>query len=483
MSIDPIGIAAFLVGLLILRNGPDFGVIALVVAGLLGAAAAIKLPALGGSNITVAYLILAFYILAILREPWGVPGMIGSLAYPNPGFWYLGFAVFAVVSAFFLPRIFAGEILVFSISRSAPGEPSAIMLTLLRPGSSNITQSVYLMGELALFAGVVAHVAARGARAIVIGLLAAAALNCVLGAADAVTHALRQEHLLAPIRNANYAILTEGDVGGMRRTIGSFPEASAFGGASLVLFAFALELYLSGYKPRITALIAVGSLAAVLASMSSSALVGLGAYGLLLCVRRSFSMLRGTASVRDLLFLTGLAIFTALLGLALVLNTELTIWGEKILNQLLLNKLESDSGIERSMWNTFGMDAFFDTGWIGAGAGSIRTSSYAVALLANTGLLGFCLMALFFLAVSASVFGAKNLPKSVSVIRTSAWWACVVALMPALLAGPTILLGLFFVTLAGLATATPQSVTERHRQQSMAMSTAVGWQQYGNEVL
>jgi hypothetical protein len=66
---------------------------------------------------------------------------------------------------------------------------------------------------------------------------------------------------------------------------------------------------------------------------------------------------------------------------------------------LLFSKLGSESGVERSSWNTQALANFLDTAGFGIGLGSARSSSWALSLLAQTGLLGTALFASFLLFV------------------------------------------------------------------------------------
>jgi hypothetical protein len=56
----------------------------------------------------------------------------------------------------------------------------------------------------------------------------------------------------------------------------------------------------------------------------------------------------------------------------------------------ITNKLGSASGVERTSWNMVGLRAFFETFGLGAGIGSVRTSSFLVGVLANLGISRAC---------------------------------------------------------------------------------------------
>jgi hypothetical protein len=57
-------------------------------------------------------------------------------------------------------------------------------------------------------------------------------------------------------------------------------------------------------------------------------------------------------------------------------------------NEAVMNKAGSSSGVERMGWNAQGVTNFLDTYGIGVGLGSIRASSFLVVVLANLGVVG-----------------------------------------------------------------------------------------------
>jgi hypothetical protein len=52
-------------------------------------------------------------------------------------------------------------------------------------------------------------------------------------------------------------------------------------------------------------------------------------------------------------------------------------------NELILSKPTSDSGVERASWNALALQNFFDTWGLGAGLGTNRSSSFPLALLSK----------------------------------------------------------------------------------------------------
>lgn len=452
MTIELIGIITIVCGLLILRLGPDFGIYALMIATLLGAAAAVKLPMLGGANILPAHALLPFYALAVAKLPRGVDNAIRSLAYPGPGFWFTAFVVYGVVSALFLPRLFAGTIDVFSIARDVTGRGGGTYMTSLSPGSGNITQSVYLVGNLVIFMAVMAHAASGALSTVVRAVVAAAAMNLMFAVADLATYAASIPEAMDFIRNANYGLLTESDISGYKRIVGSFTEASAFGGITLVYFAFCFELWLRGVYPRVCGLVAALLLLAALASTSSSTYVGLGIYATVVLLRCAAGLITGRTTLRAtaVAFVVPAGAVLVVLTLALIPSVWTSL--SDLVDRTLLNKLQTQSGIERALWNEHALRVFYESFGLGAGVGSVRASSFLVAVLANTGLIGLLFLGAMLISLACFVVRGASDGRADGYIAAGGW-ACFALLLSASLTASSVDLGLLFFINAAIVTA------------------------------
>ena len=290
-------------------------------------------------------------------------------------------------------------------------------------------------------------------------ILCAAIANLCFALIDMVTYATDTAAALGFVRNANYSILAENSIGGFKRIVGSFPEASAFGGITTIFFVFCCELWLGGRGRPMTAVIAFISLIFLILSTSSSTYIGLGAYCGLLIARCGFALVRGVATRRQtLITIAGPAVLLlTLTGLALIPG----IWAAftNLVNATLVTKLASQSAIERTGWNGQGMQTFLDTYMLGAGVGSVRTSSFVVALLANVGVIGTLLFAAFLTALYGP--GRVGQPNRDPTVDGSLW-ACATALLLAGVAGTSVDMGLVFFSLAAVGAtarlATPPAV-------------------------
>ncbi|MBB6224616.1 hypothetical protein [Rhizobium leguminosarum] len=450
MSIEPIGFVVLLLGVLSMLNGARFAVTALCLSTLLGAAAALQLPALGGSSIQPSHLLVLFLVMTVLLRPVQMQATLASIAYPGPGFWFACYILFSVVSSFFLPRIFAGATLVYSSAR----DPSGMMSTVaapLAPGSSNISQSVYLLGDLACFA-VVAGLARLGYGRFIAQQLIVASIACFAFALiDLATFQIGQAQLLDIIRNANYTMHTAETIHGFKRIVGPFPEASAYGAVALAYFAFTLMLWLERVQSRMAGLATLLIGPTIVLCTSTTAYVAgvfLVCMFVLFCLKR---LIGGSATTPHVTFLAITLFFIpcAITALSLIPDAWNSIAG--LLTTTVSDKLQSQSGEERTAWNTLALIAFVDTATFGAGLGTVRASSFIAALLSNVGVTGTALFAVFVYSLVRAAGRYKSGDRETHAIGTAAVMASIAQIGSAAISGSGTDLGLLFSTSAGLA--------------------------------
>jgi hypothetical protein len=124
------------------------------------------------------------------------------------------------------------------------------------------------------------------------------------------------------------------------------------------------------------------------------------------------------------------------------------------LDQLIFSKSATSSGIERNSWNTTALQNFFDSYGIGVGLGTVRTSSFPVALLSNVGIPGTIFYVLF--AMSAFL-RRRGTPRTFPAdVRLAARNACLGLIIGDTFSGVTVEQGLFFYALAAVACAEPE---------------------------
>ncbi len=451
MSIEPIGVLTVLVGLLCMRLGYRATFITLVVLTLFGAAAALLI---GSANIQPAHLFLAFALASVLTRRRETDAVFRALSPGRPGFWLLCLVVYGVASAVVIPRLLAGGAQIIPLGTSEYAYTGTTVP--LGPVSSNFTQSVYLVADLISFA-LTAAIASTpsGFRAATAALLAYAAVNVLLAVLDVGTYSTGTQSLLDFMRNAQYTLHLEDQVEGMKRIVGSYPEASAFARCTLGALAFTGTLWLCGRSPTLTGPLALISLVLVVLSTSSTGLAGTPAVLLILYMTM---MLRSGFHPRSRPFASaaalGAPVLVGVVTLAVLLNDSAYATVSNYLDDLIFTKSLTSSGIERSAWNTYGMQNFFDSLGLGVGLGTVRTSSFPVALLANVGIPGTIFYVLF--AVSA-FFRRRGTPRSFpSDVRMAARNACLALIIGDTFAAPNVEQGLVFYVLAAVACAEPE---------------------------
>ncbi|MBM0204180.1 hypothetical protein JNW90_14480 [Micromonospora sp. STR1s_5] len=451
MTIEPIGLLTMLAGLLCITLGPGFSIFAFVLSSLLGAAAAVILPALGGANIPPSHLLLLFLSVDLALRRRSVTAALQSVTLPRPGFLLLATVSYGVVTAAFMPRLFAGLTNVFAIVRSASS--GVIALVPLAPVSGNLTQTVYFVGDLVCFCIFSSYLAARD-RVELLGraLILCACANLVFGLLDIVTHRTGTAELLGFIRNANYAMLNEAEMAGLKRVVGSFTEASSFAATTLWLFAFCGKLWLCEVRPRVTGPLAAASLGAIGLATSSTGYAGLAALLFVEYMIGAGHLAMGKATRNTQLFvLLGPIAFAALvLGMALHTPTWSTLM--ELVDQTFARKLSSDSGVERSAWNQQALLNVIETWGLGVGVGSTRASSWLLAVPTSLGVLG----ALSYFAFTVAVLVRRgSYTGEAGNVQRAARSACMAQLMAAAIGAAFVDLGLPFFVLAAVCLAVP----------------------------
>jgi len=457
MRIETIGLITIALGLLGWVLGPGFAITVFFISTLLSAAAAILLTSLGEANIQPAHLLIGFLAAAALVQPATLRSVGRSLVFPREGFWLALTAVYAVLSAVFLPRIFAARTDVFAIARLQLG-PGIIAIPLV-PTSGNITQPVYFAGDVVCFCLFYAYAGKpEGLTAIIRAALVCTAINLGFAAIDMGSYAAGLGDVLSVIRNGAYRMLNDATVLGFKRIVGSFPEASTFAYFTVGLFAFCARLRLGGVYSRATGPLALLSLLTLVFSTSSTGYAATSGFLIALFVVGFVQVVTGPVTKPVLVYVAvlPLAICAALIGMRLYHP----VWSvlSNVVGQTVVDKLASKSGVERELWNAQALVNFTDTHGFGAGDGSVRASSFPIAVLGNIGVIGAVTYGLFLVRLLCWRRDRWAAPFP-ATCQSAARWACFAQLVGASVAGSFIDLGLPFFIFAGLACAGP--VAER----------------------
>ena len=456
MEIEAIGAIAMVIGLIGWAVRPSFAIYAFFVSTLLSSSAALLLPSLGYANIQPAHLLLGFLAVAIVTSHTALGRTGDALAFSSAGFWLLLTALYAALSAYFLPRIFAGATYVFAVARTEIGP--GIISQPLAPVSGNITQSIYFIGDLICF--LVFYVYASRPReltATVNAVLLCAAVNLVFAAIDLGSYWSGLGDVLGFIRNGSYRMLSEGTVSGFKRIVGSFPEASTFAYFTVGFFAFSTRLWIAGYRRVITAPLALLSFVALMASTSSTGYAATCGFLVLLFVTTLAQVLTRPARKEAIGLVVSLPLILSITLIGVRLSPPAWQMVTDMTDQTIFHKLNSSSGIERQKWNSQALINLADTDGLGAGAGSVRASSFPIAVLGNIGFFGAACYGLFLFYLLFGRRGRWQEPFPAAG-QSAARWACLAQLIGASVAGSFIDLGLPFFIFAGLACAGPEPV-------------------------
>jgi hypothetical protein len=446
MTIEPIGILTLLIGLIGLCLESTFIVYAFIASTLLGSAGAIILESLGGTNIQPAHLLLGFLAFKLLSDRKIVAFALGGCAVGRPGFWLMVTLLYSMISAYYLPRLFAGETLVYTVRALGYSVP-------LEPGTSNLTQSVYFIGNFVCFIVLYGYASSSsGRKHLVNAVLVCVALNLTFAVLDMVTFWTGTTELLSFIRNSTYSMFPpDTEVGGFKRIAGSFVEASSFGYITLGYFAFTSTLWLYGTAPVLTLSLSLFSFVALMFSTSTTAYVGLAAFLAFQFLAMVVRSLLRPSTPQMMMYIFGAPALLALTAIVIALNDEWAAYANNLLDTMILSKASTSSGVERATWNAQGLQNFIDTFGFGTGNGSMRASSFPIAAIATLGTIGTLTFGLFLL----SIWLARKIPETAARFEiastTAARATCLAWLIAATTSASLIDLGLPFFILAALA--------------------------------
>ena len=190
--------------------------VVLFCAALLGAASAMSF---GGANVTPGYLAIGFLAISVFIRPQQLIYTPSLLVRGRPGIFLAAIVVWAFASGFLLPRLFAGEVMVFPLNfntRLAVQAP-------LYPAGSNFNQAVYSLAGPLVFL-IVASLARTPLmlRRATIALIISSAVNLLLATLDLATFLTGTEAILDFVRNADYAQLQHHRIMGIKRLTGHF---------------------------------------------------------------------------------------------------------------------------------------------------------------------------------------------------------------------------------------------------------------------
>lgn len=362
-------------------------IVALMASLAFGSTAIMTLPALGGSSplIFVVFLMALFVTVALRRN---LVGELGTVFAQQPLAWLvLLLTLYTVLGALVFPRMFEGQTNVFIPLRSVSG-PGRIAEIPLAPVTGNITQSLYfVISALSFFAFSVLLLQRGTLQAIRKGFFAWAGLHASLGFIDLFGKVAGLGDVLAPVRSATYAMLTNVDVVGFWRIAGGYSEASAFGAMTVSLLAFTFT-YWKKTNDRLALALSVALLTLLVLSTSSTAYVAGAVLLLFVIYSITSATLQDRLRTQDLLVLAvACVVVVGAFGIALH-NTSALEPFARLFDEMIVNKGASASGTERAYWNWRSLQSVIDTVGFGVGIGSSRASSWIIAVASQLGVVG-----------------------------------------------------------------------------------------------
>ncbi|WP_298011741.1 hypothetical protein [uncultured Aquabacterium sp.] len=438
------GLLMFLVGLFVSGQGILYMA---VIATLFGGTAVAFATALGGANVTPAMLAQGFTGLNLMRRE-GLRGFLRPVEFATPTFWLLLLTVWAMATAFVMPRLLQGQLMVAGFDRSESG--GAYLVGPLGPVSMNITQAMYAFLALMTFVMTRTLLTRPGAGlAAARAVLWAAGLNVVAALLEMAQYQLGLVPILAYLKNANYAMMG-GEVAGLMRITGTFPETSMFSQYTLALVAFTHTLWMHGVLRGWARTLTLANLLLLLLSTSGTAYVSLAICTTVALLYTFLRLMRvGQIGPYSLyLKLTGSGLVLAV-GVLLFVPPALDAVSD-FFSVVIGQKLTSDSGAIRGALNAQALQTFVESFGLGAGLGCCRASSFALVVLSNLGWVGAVLFVFF---VTPILFGRipEHLASTDRVIAIGARRAVFATLVSASLIALVYDLGFLFYIMAALA--------------------------------
>jgi len=442
-----LGLAFFLVGLIVMLTGSRQDMLAYVLAcALFNGSASVVLTALGNTSVQPAVVATGLLALRCVLPDRRGPSLLGASLAAHA--WLALFVGWCFVGAFTLPFLFAGDLQVVPLRPT--GSPTGLETHALRFTPQNVTTACYLLTTLV--AALCAYIAASTAGATL--LIARVASGIALAHAAIGWFAVAtRDTALAPLvqffRNGIYMQLDQ-SFDGVARITGISPETSLYVSFGFAWFVFTAELWLRNVDRRWSGPASLALFATLLASTSSTAYVGLGGYALLLVVRLLY--VAGAVPTRKALVLACLALALLAGGLAAVVaNEQFAAWAARMLRMTTTDKLASGSGVARLFWARQGVDLFLASGGLGIGVGSFRSSSIVTAILGSGGVIALAAFALHLARVfhpfESATWRANGEPM-VDVAKAASW-AALVMLLPAAVSAPSPDPGLLWGLLSG----------------------------------
>jgi hypothetical protein len=359
-----------------------------------GAFAAIPTELTAGVTLTPAWIASVFIFGKIVLEE-GPERVVRALLDPKKLGLLTFCGIYAVISAVFFPKLFAGTIDVFPMRLDLEMENRPVPLV---PTTANLTQTLYfLITVVTCAASYFLCLRPNMLKHSINAMLFGGVVAIITGVLDWATGLTGTGALLEPFRTASYSLMTNAEMLNTKRIVGLTPEASAYAGTTLGFLGPLLFLR-NAYQTRLTRdvwvpLVCVLLTGMVMMSTSSSGYVGLIVLAATAAAHWAWiaQQNRGSATTAVVVVYGGAVAMLALIAM----RPEILDVPIEFFNEVVLRKTSSSSFAGRSLWNEVSMRAFFESWGLGVGLGGARASSWPVSVLANIGLVGAALLVAF----------------------------------------------------------------------------------------
>lgn len=296
-------------------------------------------------------------------------------------------AVYAVVSAILLPRLFAGSTTAHLVL------VRRVVEVPLGPTGGNVAQTAYLVLGTLIFLAFCLLLFRGHWETIERGFFTLAAVHAALGVVDIGFKVLGVRDVLEPVRSAGYALLAEVMEEGFWRIVGGYAEASTFAANTLPSLAFTFSYWrITGSRPAlILSFILFGLL---IFSTSTTGYVGFAIVLVLFLGSIAIQALQGRLRARDVLLIAFIWVGLGLGCAAFLYSEHLFQPFVAMIDVMVLEKASSSSGLQRAYWNEVAIRGFFDTYGLGIGMGSSRSSSWVISVISQLGVIGVAMFAI-----------------------------------------------------------------------------------------
>lgn len=436
---------AFVLFCVILALGPVRGLWAFFLTMPFGAAATMNISGMGSVSLT-DFCVLALWI-SILWRPTGLSHILWTLKPGQPGFALTMLILFATITGIFLPRVLAGTTEVYVLTTG--GNTAASVLIPLQPVGSNINQLVRMIIAASTFVLLATIFRKFGRVDLVLrAIIIASTLHIMLAITDVTSHAFGFPELLGYIRTSSAMMLDNQIILGVKRMTAGFPEPSSFSYYTIGLYAFWLTYWFKAEESKMAAFMVIAMALMLIRSTSTAAFVCLVVFtALFFAFQFAEAARRRKAALIYLVFGFVTPTIVGLFTLAYSFIPEL----QNMLDQILFSKASSRSGIERMEWNTQALVNFYDTFGLGAGIGSVRSSSWLTSTLGSMGIIGCGLYLWFIMSALTARSGPEHRSSQTTQVATALQCGAAAIFLQSLITKPFPNLEVPFFAMAGIA--------------------------------